>query len=789
MQKIAFDVETLPISAQHPVPPLVCVSYATGDEAAILTLQDNPGDWFKRVLESGAHLIGHNVAFDLSVMIEEYPDTTPLVFKALDEDRIHDTMLRERLLMLCINGNLKVFYQKGRNRKIGYKLSDLEKLYLGIDRSKQKNNPDSVRFNYEKVLGLAVDEWPQEYIKYAIEDSMNCLRIFNAQQIKAESVEQGNPFAVDTFRSRAAFALRLLEVVGERVDPERVREVTAHYQEAYNDPKLTEPLAAIGLLKPGTPALPYANGAKNHKPDCCHHKDHPDYKAGRPQRCDCPPKMKKGQPDKMPTSKLNQYIWELAADGKVEAWPAPKVLIKGARSRLSGRKFKQEFIQSTKTSGGTAILPKDLTLKSDEEWISNFADKDPILKKWATRKALRKIVTDYLPKLYLDEEMTTPAPVIRGSYSALVLTGRSSCRASDLYPSRNSQNVDPRVRPCTIPREGNVIVSTDFSGMELGTLAQKCFNLFHESVLMEKINNGDDVHAYLASQIAYALDTGFKKAMDDRGWSTSPQKIFEAFRKCKNSTLSCEIKAPETAACYRTQYLADHDEEFEGTVTWGDFFKYYRKLAKPTGLGFPGGLGPATMVVYAKGTYKVDITEQMAVKLRNIWLNTYPEMDKYLGWIKNCCRDKFTPSETVVVDGKKRMKMYFAYTTPRGMVRSRCSFCEAANGAGLQAIAAEGALDALYQAQKLCWLAPTDGLFNGCFPINFVHDEIIWESPDDSKVGTRIKYMDHVMVNSMQKITPDVIARTESSVMRRWYKEAEPVYNVAGQIIPWEPKE
>jgi len=379
-----------------------------------------------------------------------------------------------------------------------------------------------------------------------------------------------------------------------------------------------------------------------------------------------------------------------------------------------------------------------------------------------------------------------------------MLTGRSSSSAPEfnkklVYAGRNAQNVDPRIRSCTIPREGNIIISTDYSGMELATLAQKCYDLFGFSVLRDKINADIDTHAYLASQIALNMDDGFAVALQ-AGYVDvcDSEEVFEAFFMCKGSDMTCDEWVPMTCKSIREQFLAEHDKEFEGEVTWGQFFKYYRKLAKPVGLGFPGGLGTATMVIFAKGTYKTTMTEEVARRCRKIWLETYPEMEMYLLWIKNHCKDENHKGVYGEVDGHKRLQQFFSYETPFGMHRARCKFTECANGAGLQAFAAEGALGALWEVQKAMWQAnmveSICSYLEGCYAINFIHDEILWECPDDDMVDARIEIVDRIMVDCMEIITPDVKARTESVAMRRWYKEAEAVYE-NGKLIPWEPEQ
>lgn len=792
MNITAIDIETPLISYEDPTPEPVCISYATSyerEQGISLWGKDTAEDILHHLNIKGSY-VGHNIAFDLSLMCIHYPELWKFVFSAYDEGRIHDTLIREKLLNLTDHGNLTFKETKHKKIKLKYGLADLEIKYLGIDRHELKENDDSPRYNYGKLKGISIDEWPPEAVKYSIDDSVNCLSIYFEQEKEREMMimETGiDPFKVESFRNRAAFALRLIECRGSRLDPEKVLEITKHYKDLYNDPDLINPLIEAGLLELGKPPQPYAKGTKEHKETCIHNKNHKDYKAGRKQNCDCPPKMKAGTKDKMPTKTLHQYVWSLSYQEVVEAWPSEKSKEAGFTEDKyftgkvrEGRKYTREFINETQ-----GILPKGVTLTCNEEWFTSFADKDSLLQKYSERKALQKIVSDYLPKFYYKGK---PAERMRGSYDPLKLTGRCSCRSTDCYASRNEQNVDPRVRPCTIPEDGNVIISTDFSVMELGTLAQKCYDLFGHSVLRDKINAGIDVHAYLGAQIAVNMDEDFNHILMKRGYSpTNPEAVFDAFQKCKGSDRPCQ--AIETCNSFSAQYRAEHNEYLNRDVTWDDFFNFYRKLAKPTDLGFPGGLGPSTMVIFAKGTYKTNMTEEVARKCREVWLETLPEMELYLNWVNRDCRDPHHKAIYVEIEGKKKLQPFYCYDTPLGMHRARCKFTEAANGAGLQAFAAEGALGALYEVCKAMYLAPKTSVLGCCFPINFIHDEILWECPEDKYIGHRIDEVDNLMVNAMEKITPDVKARTESVVMRRWYKEAKPVFDDNGKIIPWEPEE
>ena len=837
---MAFDCETELIDYKNPLPDMICMTYA--DAGAVKGTIETPWEHNipQKFIDSWAnmqHGVGHYVAFDLSMLAFNFPETIPHIFTALDNGLIHDTLLRERLLNLTLHGNFDLIEINGAVMHVNYSLVDLEKKYLNLDRSALKDDPDAPRLNYAMYKGVPLAKWNEKFISYAIDDSVNTGLIYMHQEVarqKCIEMTGHDPFAVETFRVKINFALRLLECVGELLDPEKVIEVTDKFRTEYQLPRLKQPLILAGLLLDALPPRPYAKGTLEHTDECTAAKDIGDWKKTRRlKQCGCPVKMKAAEPEHNPTKPLAAYIWNLAGTNpNIKAWPADKCVsnMKKAgvyKNIIANKAFKLEVVQGTlidkaigvfynnfdearatdnkkllktateklefaeklKAAGYLYMLPDDVTLTTDEEWNTTFSAHDPLLSIWAERRALAKIITDYLPKMFYtdDNGVTAPAAIIRPSFFPLQLTGRTSSRASTMYPSRNGQNVDPRVRPCTIPRQGNVIVSTDINGMELGTLAQKCVSLFGHSVMADNINNGVDNHAYLAAQIACAMDDDFNKLIQQQGALGNRSKTFEIFNQAeghKEPMLGFEtFKANFTA-----KYEKEKSEKLDRPVMWSDFFKYYRLLAKPTGLGFPGGLAAATMVAYAKGTYKVDLTFEVATLLKQVWLETYPEMGLYLDWIKKHCKDPLhAPVQVEEDDGTTRKKTFFCYDTPRGMHRARCGFCEAANGAGLQAFSAEGITDGMYDAVKAMWLAKPGDLLFGCLPWGFLHDELVWESPEDVYVGQRAKEVERLLCNGLIRLCPDVKFTAESAAMRRWSKYAEPIFSEDGNLLAWEP--
>ena len=127
----ALDTETFPISVDAVSPKVVCASWArqlqTGDRTS--TVVGNADDLHHSLKTSLAQdtLVLHNGAYDLACIALTYPDLLPLIYKALQERRIHDTLIREVMWYLAYSGNPE--YRAGA--KIGYSLAEIAKRRTG----------------------------------------------------------------------------------------------------------------------------------------------------------------------------------------------------------------------------------------------------------------------------------------------------------------------------------------------------------------------------------------------------------------------------------------------------------------------------------------------------------------------------------------------------------------------------------------------------------------------------------------------------------------------------------
>jgi hypothetical protein len=701
---MAWDTETHKFSVGLLCPPLSCIAVGSPTGPVYIATQHNKRrlrDFAELVVTGsslaqhtpghyGAKIVGHHTAFDLAVIGNAYPDLLPFIFQGLEDGLYEDTMIRDQFLHLSSHGDLEFYSpEEGCAQvKLSWSLEALSNRWLRKSRKELKEGDDQWRTNYCMLENLPAEQWPEEARQYVMDDVIDCHAIRELQEDQRFQMIHDleiDPFKTQDFRVAVSFALYLMSSWGFRVDAERLQKIETDLAKELTAEHMQHMVSA-GVLKPATP--PVVTYSKKGIP-----------------------RTRAAKKESINKRVLEAYVTAFAERNGIELEYTP----------LSGKaQMTMDFFEAHK-------------------------DKDPLLGEYFHRQKLQKLVTTELPRLKWEGQ---PSIVVHPGYDYLKSTGRISSRASKMYPSLNVQNVDPRARGCFIPREGFLLFSIDYTGMELGTTAQVCYSLFGHSVMRDKINANIDLHAYLGSQLAYHLSDVFRGECQEKGWE-EPDAIYEAFGALSKS---------------------DKKED-------KDFFKHWRKFAKPTGLGFPGGLGPKTFVDYARATYGVEVDLETAKQLREIWRGTYPEMVEYFEYINTQCGDKYQEDK-------------YAYMSPMGMYRAGCDYCAVANGMALQTPSAEGALLSVFNIVRACYDPSMNSFIGGgsIRPIAFVHDEVVGEVYDDQYAPERVNEVARIMVESMRAITPDVTPRAQACLMRRWDKSAEPVYDLNGRLIVWEPK-
>lgn len=232
MRRVAFDIETHLIKPGQLFPKLVCCSFYDGKQRDLMLASFG----VKRVLDllrdPAVILIGHNVAYDLGVIVAEAVDQgydpheiISLVFQAYADDRIVDTMIRT---MLCDIALGKFQEIDGQRRGKHYALDILAQRWL--KRFMQKK--DTWRLHYAALDGVPLTEWPPDAKEYAENDAevtYLCDQAISAWAISEDMEQPGN--IPDEFRqTRAAWVLHLMAGWGIAIDADLVSVVRTNLE-------------------------------------------------------------------------------------------------------------------------------------------------------------------------------------------------------------------------------------------------------------------------------------------------------------------------------------------------------------------------------------------------------------------------------------------------------------------------------------------------------------------------------------------------------------------------------
>lgn len=221
MRKVAFDIESHLIRPGMLFPKLVCVSMFEDFQRKLFLAEDGCREIIRLLRDPDTILVGHNVPFDLGVIIAEIiergllpaHEIVTLVFQAYADNRITDTMVRTMLVDIA-RGTFQEI--EGQRRGKVYGLDHVAFRWIG----KVIQKKDTWRLHYAYLDGVPLSQWPQEAIDYAIGDAEVTFQVDN--QISTWAMSEGIPTPgniPDEFRQvRAAWVLHLMAGWGVKID-------------------------------------------------------------------------------------------------------------------------------------------------------------------------------------------------------------------------------------------------------------------------------------------------------------------------------------------------------------------------------------------------------------------------------------------------------------------------------------------------------------------------------------------------------------------------------------------
>ncbi len=499
-------------------------------------------------------LVCHNGhGFDLPVEALHFPHMISAMFRALYRGQVRDTMTREKLLNLATSGVVDWYFTPdGQARDISYRLAALVMKWLKIDRSASKGmdaegkvvREDVWRLNFCTLDGLARDAYPKDAADYAIEDAVDALLVkekqddfawhyFGANEAKGHDGKPFDVFRTEALHVGAMFCLSLGTYEGFGVDAAVVDDMEAKVATVLR-PEQTYLLFESGLMSRPEPARPYMNNTL-----------HGEVIQGAPCACAAPSHepgtklWKHAEPAHLSKKKLLDLV--------VKTWAANR-LCDEDDCRNRGLECERHGLGSLKKTEPSKTFPEG-QISCDGEVISDLAPFDPVLAQHDHYTTVGKLQTLEIPRL---RDALQHGGVIHPNFDEFKKTGRISSRRSRFYPSINitqiprglvvdeldvyskpilltikdkdgtekqiKKTIKIEPRHAYIPRRpGWVLVSIDYSFIELVTFAQTMKKVIGYSVLLDKINKSMDPHAFLGAQLAAGIDADFAECCRIQG--------------------------------------------------------------------------------------------------------------------------------------------------------------------------------------------------------------------------------------------------------------------------------
>ncbi len=488
MTLTSLDTETFLIGPGEVTPRLVCASFADASGPLLLGNGDSLLPVFLKEILSNDVVGGHNLAFDLAVIMRAYPALVPTVFKALADGRARDSIIREKLLFLGTTGDLENFHGK----RIEYGLAPLAYRRLGVDISASKSGPDIWRLRYAELDGKRAQDYPTPAADYAKQDASLTRELLLDQ---GKHPQADRLLKVEPLHVRAALCLQLMSARGLKVDAGKLHEIETRVQHELDALTL---VYSSGLVTRAQPPRAYAKQ---------------------------PGKFTKPKAEAVNKSKVLQPLVKAVCE---------KAGVKVKMTKPSG-KFPLGQI-STKTEWLRELRHLDPAL-------SEFVDR-------AERIKLK--TDYFPAHYWQDKvaEVVHPRYDPLKKTGRVSSSGNSKKRKDPLFPAVHIQAADPRIREIYVPRDGYVFAAADYNAIDLCALAQTLHDLFGGSALEEQINGGVDPHVFLGAVLAYEEHAGFKQRCDEKNYSG--QQIFELYRQQQfnDSLCGCHGKVKHKAGWY-----------------------------------------------------------------------------------------------------------------------------------------------------------------------------------------------------------------------------------------------
>lgn len=465
---VAFDLETCLIAPGQQAPQLVCLTWQEGERGEAKIVDWRKAEAVLRPLleDPNVVFVGHNVAFDFAVICEWCPALKDLVFQAYADDRVTDTMIRQRLLDIAAGVAKGRLLPNGKHMPALYDLASLARRNTAMVLTK-----DAWRLSYAGFLEYPLEQWPERALELqAI--AREKLREIDA---KIAIIEANN--TKKRAKDLAKALVKERQMLTDMIDGEASR---------CTEYALDDTRATAGVHFAQEKHVKYLDD--QYRQTRYYFALHLSSAWGI---CVDGPGVQRLKA--VIEAEKDEVEDELRAAGLVREDGTCDM--KAAKARMV-HVCREEGLQILFTDKHFDKQDPCKAGDACEEHIKLDADacdrtEDDLLIAFATRKTLTKQLTTDIPAL----EAGVYYPIHTRYW--LAETGRSTSSK----PNIQNQSKRPGFRESFISRPGYLFFQNDFATLELYTLAQCCVTWLGYSKLAETLLSGKDPHLMVAATI------------------------------------------------------------------------------------------------------------------------------------------------------------------------------------------------------------------------------------------------------------------------------------------------
>jgi len=454
-------------------------------------------------------------------------------------------------------------------------------------------------------------------------------------------------------------------------------------------------------------------------------------------------------------------------------------------------KAEQDILKWLERKHPGLAFPRTATgkFRTTQDALDELAAIEPFVRDYLDFKTVRKLLSSFLGKMGRQR--------LHPSFDPLLVTGRTSS-----YGEINAQNLprDDRIRSCFTASPGHVLIIADYSTVELATLAQAVQSQFQlPSQMAAAINQGRDLHRLVASHItgkpeaevtdeerrmAKAINFGKPGGMGEDG--------LRQYAKSSNGIEMTDKQVADLSAAWSAlfpemQEFLSHGRDLGESVA--RMFKLtpltcFDSTGSRKFLDHPDNRGRGDSPHHILGRMCLKVIGWPAPETKTGKPYTTAEIDYFWASVQEksallpashrravAVRQPSPELQRAIVEIAKKSPCF----TLTGRLRANAAYC-ARHNTLFQGLAADGAKLALWRL----WRA-------GYRIVNFIHDEVLIEVPEQSNLGEHAEAVRRLMIDGMQQVVPDVRIEVEYAAARCWSKRAQKVFDDQGQLVPWEP--